>query len=326
MRNAVPVASLTFRGSVALWHDLVMTARHLPVAPLGRRVSLARVLPAVPALVGERGDEPIAPARDGRDEARMPVVVLELDPQASDVAIHDVALGHEVGAPDTSQDLVPGDHPSASTGEEIEQALLDAAQVDDRLTGPHLPVHDVDLHLAELDRRDDRPIGARRASGDDDGPGEQLLGREGHREDVVDPQVECPQLRLEVAASSQSQGRRHALRQAVRGAEMLEQRGAVVVVHVDHGDVGRHSARRASASARVLAARTTKRPWFRVSRMRSRPAGGRGAPVLGAPRPCLRSIDQPSRLIPFARFRSARRTPRHGASAGWRCTSTAPIP
>jgi hypothetical protein len=36
---------------------------------------------------------------------------------------------------------------------------------------------------------------------------------------------------------SKTQDRRHAPRQAVRGAQPPEQRGAVVVVHVDHGHV-----------------------------------------------------------------------------------------
>src|ERR1035437_2770411 len=53
-----------------------------------------------PTRVGEGRDEAVALVLDCLDEARMPVVVLELDAQAPDVAIHDVALGDEVGAPD----------------------------------------------------------------------------------------------------------------------------------------------------------------------------------------------------------------------------------
>ena len=88
----------------------------------------------------------------------MPVVVLELDPQAPDVPIDDVALGDEVGAPDAVEDLVAGHDASAAAREEVQQALLDAAQVDDRGPGTHLAVEDVDLHLAEPDRWHDRPI------------------------------------------------------------------------------------------------------------------------------------------------------------------------
>ena len=81
------------------------------------------------------------------------------------------------------------------------------------------------------------PVDARRAAGDHDRPREQLLGRERHREDVVDAQVERPQLGLEVAATGQAEGRRPLLRQAVRGPQPPEERRAVVVVHVDDGQV-----------------------------------------------------------------------------------------
>src|SRR3990172_8480847 len=80
-------------------------------------------LVAGPAQVRERRDEAIALAGDGGNEARVPVVVLELDPQAPDVAIHDVALGDEVRAPDGIEDLVPGDDPATPAGPEGQQAL-----------------------------------------------------------------------------------------------------------------------------------------------------------------------------------------------------------
>src|SRR5258705_1924848 len=135
----------------------------------------ARVLGAAPAAVRERRDEAISPAWDRRDEAGVAVVVLELDPEAADVAVDDVALGDEVRAPDRVQDLLARHDLTAPAREEVQEALLDPAQVDDRVAGPHLPVDDVDLHLAEGDRGDDRPIGPRRPAADDDRPGQQLL-------------------------------------------------------------------------------------------------------------------------------------------------------
>src|SRR3972149_6069768 len=75
--------------------------------------------------------------------------------------------------------------------------------------GPPRAIDDVDLHLAELDRGNDRPIGPRRPTADDDGPSEQLLGREGHRQDVVDPEIERLELGLQVAGSRETQDRRH---------------------------------------------------------------------------------------------------------------------
>src|SRR5450759_4477081 len=90
---------------------------------------VARVSLAGPAGVREGGDEPVALARDRGDEARVPVVVLELDPQAPDVAVDDVALGDEVGTPDRVEDLVPRDHPTPAAGEQVQQALLDPGPV-----------------------------------------------------------------------------------------------------------------------------------------------------------------------------------------------------
>ena len=78
----------------------------------------------------------------------MPVIVLELDTQAADMAIHDVALGHEVGTPDGVEDLLTRDDASAPAGEQVQQALLDAGQVNDRVAGANHPADDVDLDLA----------------------------------------------------------------------------------------------------------------------------------------------------------------------------------
>src|ERR1700690_1486795 len=66
---------------------------------LSGRGALAGARPVIPAGVGEGRDEAVALAGDGGDEARVAVVVLELDAQAADVAVDDVALGPEVGAP-----------------------------------------------------------------------------------------------------------------------------------------------------------------------------------------------------------------------------------
>src|SRR5665811_2267280 len=83
---------------------------------------------ASPSRVGEGRDEAIALAGDGGDEARVAVVVLELDAQAPDVAVDDVALGHEVHAPDRVENLLAVDDAPTATREEVEQALLDAGE------------------------------------------------------------------------------------------------------------------------------------------------------------------------------------------------------
>src|SRR5664280_1767710 len=97
-----------------------------------------------PTRRGEGRDEAVALVLDRLDEARMPVVVLELDAQAPDVAIHDVALGDEVGAPDRVEDLLVRHHAPGATGQEIEQALLERGQADDRGADAHLAADDVD--------------------------------------------------------------------------------------------------------------------------------------------------------------------------------------
>src|SRR5688572_11247419 len=87
------------------------------LASVGRRW-LPRPLP-VPPSVRECGDELVALAGDGRDEARMAVIVLELDAQAPNVAIDDVALGHEVGAPHRVEDLFSRDDLAAAAGQQV---------------------------------------------------------------------------------------------------------------------------------------------------------------------------------------------------------------
>src|SRR5687767_15050314 len=84
-------------------HDRKFVTGRDPSCSVGR--GLAPCDCPVPAQVGERGDEAIALAGHRRDEAWMPVVVLELAPQAADVSVHDVALGHEIRAPDGIEDL-----------------------------------------------------------------------------------------------------------------------------------------------------------------------------------------------------------------------------
>ena len=64
--------------------------------------------------------------------------------------------------------------------------------------GPH--------HLAELDGGNDRTMDARRASGDDN-RASSSCGGEGHGKDVVDAQVERPELRREVTTPGEAADR-----------------------------------------------------------------------------------------------------------------------
>src|SRR4029079_15795378 len=132
-------------------------------AVYGRETPLVKVVGSVlrrfgicaPARIREGRDEAVADTRHGGDEAWVPIVVLELDAQAADMAVDDVALRDEVGPPDRVEDLIPREDAAAAAGEQIQKALFDPAQVDDGRCGPDLAVNDIDLHLAEPDGRDD---------------------------------------------------------------------------------------------------------------------------------------------------------------------------
>ena len=65
------------------------------------------------------------------------------------MAIDDIALGDEIGAPHAVEDLLAGHHLAGPAGEQVQQVLLDPAQVDDRRPGPDLAMEDVDLDLAD---------------------------------------------------------------------------------------------------------------------------------------------------------------------------------
>src|SRR5450759_2696837 len=126
----MPLWAMQRNASVLARYRRVMTVGHLHraitrscsrsrrrPAMTGRRSGtrwFVRVPPAVPPLVREGGDKSIALAVDRGDEAWIAMVVRQLDAQAPDVAIDDVALGHEVGAPDGIQNLLPRDDLSAT--------------------------------------------------------------------------------------------------------------------------------------------------------------------------------------------------------------------
>jgi hypothetical protein len=79
-----------------------------------------------PTLIGKRWDKAVAGAGHGRNEPRSPIVVLQLDPERSNVAIDDVAFRNEIGPPDRVKDLVSRDDAPGSAGEQVQKALFDA--------------------------------------------------------------------------------------------------------------------------------------------------------------------------------------------------------
>src|ERR1700693_3551187 len=107
----------------------------------------------------------------------MPVIVLQLDAQAAHVTIDDVALRDEIGAPGRVEDLLPRDDAPATAGQQVQEALFERAQRDDRLPGPHLAVDDIEFDLAEPYDRHEGQLGPGRPPTDDDRASEQLLRR-----------------------------------------------------------------------------------------------------------------------------------------------------
>src|ERR1035437_4303342 len=100
-------------GAPAAYRRSAMTLRHVDPRDLprgfvrataGRRLRRRSVAPVpargrrtAPASVGEGRDEAVADAQDRGDEARTKVVVLELEPQGPDVAVHDRSEERRVG-------------------------------------------------------------------------------------------------------------------------------------------------------------------------------------------------------------------------------------
>ena len=76
-----------------------------------------------------------------------------------------------------------------------------------------------------------------RPTGDDDRTASSSSGENGTVRMSSTPRSNAWSLVLQVAASGEAQDRQPALLECVRGAKPLEQRRAVVVVHVDHGHV-----------------------------------------------------------------------------------------
>ena len=91
-------------------------------------------------------------ARRGWSE-RPPPVVLESRAQVADLAIDHVALGHVVCPPQRVEDLLAGDHAPGVGCQQIEQALLQAGQVQLRGVHSYSSLEDVYLELADLDVR-----------------------------------------------------------------------------------------------------------------------------------------------------------------------------
>src|SRR5439155_19651723 len=99
-------------------------------------------------------DEPVAGARDRLDVPRLVPVVLKLGPQGSHVTVHDVALDHEVSAPERVEDLFACKDAARVCCEEVEQRLLERGQMQLVFAREDLSVENVDLEVTDAQPRE----------------------------------------------------------------------------------------------------------------------------------------------------------------------------
>src|SRR2546430_10264863 len=139
-------------------------------ALLGPRLRLVAV-----ALAGHR-----------LDEMRVAPAVAELYAKLADVAVDDVALDLEVLAPDAVEDELPAQRLPGTGREEVEQGLLERAELELARPDLQFPLEEIDLDAVEADRRheaDRDPVGA---AEERERAGHDLIECERDLEDVVD--------------------------------------------------------------------------------------------------------------------------------------------
>jgi hypothetical protein len=90
-------------------------------------------------------------AWDRSDEAWLAPVVVQSRAQVADLTVDDVALRDVIRAPQRVEDLLAGDHAPSVGRQQVEQALLQARQVQLRGSGVNAAFEDVDLELTDLD-------------------------------------------------------------------------------------------------------------------------------------------------------------------------------
>src|SRR4051812_13535208 len=99
--------------------------------------------------------EAVALARDRLDVLRLPPVVVELHAKLADVAVHDVALDLEIGAPDRCEKGLSRKDLARVGGEDVQEGLLDGGELQrPTIRELHGLGDEVDLELlAERDAR-----------------------------------------------------------------------------------------------------------------------------------------------------------------------------
>src|SRR5712691_2032890 len=157
--------------------------------------------------------EPVALAGHCLDELRRAPVVAELHSQLADVTVDDVALDLELAAPDARQELLAAQHRARVCREQVEQGLLDRSERKVLIADTDPLFDEVDLETVQPDLGHEGDLDAVDASHERVRPCDDLIEREGHLDDVVDPPLERTQFERGVALSGEREDRdrRHRL-------------------------------------------------------------------------------------------------------------------
>src|SRR5439155_3279830 len=168
------------------------------------------------------------------DELWRTPVVTKLHAKLANVAINDIALDLELAAPDAREQLLAAqDFPRVGC-EQVQEGLLDRRERKILATDPDALLDQIDLEGAEADLRDQRDAHVVGAAHEREWPGDDLIERERHLDDVVRATLERAQLHGRVAFSRERKDRDVPMGQAT--AEQVDE--PLVEVEIDQREVG----------------------------------------------------------------------------------------
>jgi len=119
------------------------------------------------------------------------------------MAIDHIASRDVVGTPECAEDLLAAERLAGIGREQIEQCLFHRRQYRPTLSDLDLLIQQVDLQPADLDDGNERHVIPVAPSHQCEGPSDELLGYERHRDDVVRAFVKGGELCLEVSSDAE---------------------------------------------------------------------------------------------------------------------------
>ena len=119
------------------------------------------------------------------------------------MAVDDVALDDEVGAPERVEDLLAREHAPGIRGEEVQQRLLEGREMQLVIAGEDLPVEHVDLKVADTKAWHELPGLSVRPPDHRTRTRDEIVRNEGHTDVVIGAALERIELSAKVAPASQ---------------------------------------------------------------------------------------------------------------------------